>query len=148
MKRLSILIALLLFAAVAAPVTAAPKGDARASDVGKKLWNFNVLAKPNAWVEGDSTCTNSGSRIFFQQGSGNTLGTILWQLDPYANQDFNTTDCDGTSDGTGVVVANETINFWVTIKLVGAAPAKRADSAAARMCEVEVDGLKILRPCK
>jgi len=37
----------------------------------------------------------------------------------------------------------------VTIKLSGGAPAKRADAPAApRMCEVEVDGLKILRPCK
>jgi serine/threonine protein kinase len=36
----------------------------------------------------------------------------------------------------------------VTIRLAGAAPAKHTEAPAARMCEVEVDGLKILRPCK
>jgi serine/threonine-protein kinase len=36
----------------------------------------------------------------------------------------------------------------VTIKLAGAAPTRRAPAEAAQMCEVEVDGLKILRPCK
>jgi len=52
----------------------------------------------------------------------------------------------GALKGTAKVLAQR--DQKVTIKLVGAAPAKRADSAAGRMCEVEVDGLKILRPCK
>jgi hypothetical protein len=52
----------------------------------------------------------------------------------------------GALKGTAKVLAQR--DQKVTIKLVGAAPAKRADGAAARMCEVEVDGLKILRPCK
>jgi hypothetical protein len=36
----------------------------------------------------------------------------------------------------------------VNIKLAGASSVAAKNAAAARMCEVEVDGLKILRPCK
>jgi hypothetical protein len=117
-KRLSILFVLLLFA-VAAPVSAAPKGDARDPDVGKKLYQFNVIAVPNSWTADDTTCPNNGSRIFFQQSGSNTLGRIDWSLDPTASQDFNITDCNGTNDGTGAVTANELLNFYVMIKLVG-----------------------------
>ena len=118
MRRYSILFALFAFVfMVAAPASAAPKGDARDSDVGKKLWNFNVIATPNdSWAEDDTVCSNNGSRIFFEE---DTIGTIRWSLYPNANQDFNITDCDGTSDGTGAVAANESLRFWVMIKLVG-----------------------------
>lgn len=116
MRRALFLAALFMFA-VAAPVMAKPQGDARDSDVGKKLWNFNVIATPNgSWVEDDTACSNNGSRIFFEE---DTIGTIRWSLYPYANQDFNITDCDGTSDGTGAVAANESLSFYVMIKLVG-----------------------------
>ena len=120
MRRVSIFAALfaLLFV-VSAPVSAAPKGEARDPDVGKKLYQFNVLAKPNAWVADNTTCPNNGSRIFFQEDGDNTLGTLHWTLDPAANQDFNITDCNGTVDGDGDIVADESINFWVMIKLVG-----------------------------
>lgn len=117
MKRLSVLVALFVLALAVAPVSGAPKGDARDSDVGKKLWNFNVIATPNgSWAEDDSVCSNNGSRMFFEEDS---IGTIRWSLYPNANQDFNITDCDGTSDGTGAVAANESLRFWVMIKLVG-----------------------------
>jgi len=118
MRRVAILSALfvLLIAAVG-PAYAAPKGDARDSDVGKKLWNFNVIATPNGdWAEDDSVCSNNGSRMFFEE---DTIGTIRWSLYPNANQDFKITDCDGTSDGTGAVAANESLRFWVMVKLVG-----------------------------
>ena len=96
MRRVSIFAALfaLLFV-VSAPVSAAPKGEARDPDVGKKLYQFNVLAKPNAWVADNTTCPNNGSRIFFQEDGDNTLGTLHWTLDPAANQDFNITDATG-----------------------------------------------------
>ena len=98
MRRVAILSALfVLLVAAVGPAAAAPKGDARDSDVGKKLWNFNVLAKPNAWSQDDASCENNGSRIFFEQGNGNTLGEIRWHLDPTLNQDFNISDCDGVS---------------------------------------------------
>ena len=119
MKRLSIFVALFMLALIAAPAVAAPKGDARDSDVGKKLYSFTVHAKPNAWIADNSVCPNNGSRMFFRQGETGTLGTIHWYLDPAANQDFNITDCNGTVDGDGDVVADESINFWVMIKLVG-----------------------------
>jgi len=116
MRRAVLLAALFMFTMVA-PVAAKPQGDARDSDVGKKLWNFNVIATPNgSWAEDDSVCGNNGSRIFFEE---DTIGTIRWSLWPNANQDFNITDCDGTSDGTGAVAANESLRFYVMIKLVG-----------------------------
>jgi hypothetical protein len=119
-KRLSILIALFSLALIVSPAMAAPKGDARDSDVGKKLWNFNVLAKPNAWVASSTTCPNNGNRIFFKQGSnGSTLGTITWHFDPAANQSFNITDCNGTIDGDADVVVDESMQVYVMIKLVG-----------------------------
>ncbi|HWZ90877.1 MAG TPA: hypothetical protein VNW92_18575, partial [Polyangiaceae bacterium] len=54
----------------------------------------------------------------------------------------------GALKGSAKVLAQR--DQKVTIKLAAtAAPAKHADtSATPRMCEVEVDGLKILRPCK
>jgi hypothetical protein len=120
MRRVAMLSALFLLLATVVPATtAAPKGDARDPNVGKKLYQFNVLAKPNAWVADDTTCPNNGSRIFFQEDGDNTLGTLHWYLDPTANQDFNITDCNGTVDGDGTIVADESINFWVMIKLVG-----------------------------
>ena len=119
MKRLSILVAVFMLLLVVAPVAAAPKGDARDSDVGKKLWNFNVLAKPNAWVEDDASCSNNGNRIFFEQGNGSTLGTINWHFDPYANQAFNISDCDGTGDSDADVWVDESLQVYIMIKLVG-----------------------------
>jgi len=107
----------MLLLSVAAPVSAKPQGDARDPDVGKKLWNFNVIATPNGtWVEDDTVCGNNGNRIFFSDSNG---GTIRWALDPAAQHDFDITDCDGTSDRTAGVTANESISFWVMIKLVG-----------------------------
>src|SRR5450432_2557229 len=53
----------------------------------------------------------------------------------------------GALKGSAKVLAQR--DQKVTIKLGGAAPAKHTDSSGTpRMCEVEVDGLKILRPCK
>jgi len=53
----------------------------------------------------------------------------------------------GALKGTAKVLAQR--DQKVTIKLLGAGPAPKRDSGpSTRMCEVEVDGLKILRPCK
>ena len=51
----------------------------------------------------------------------------------------------GALKGTAKVLAQQ--DQKVTIKLSGAAPAA-PKPAAQRLCEVEVDGLKILRACK
>jgi serine/threonine-protein kinase len=52
----------------------------------------------------------------------------------------------GALKGSAKVLAQR--DQKVTIKLAGVPPAKRTEAPLARMCEVEVDGLKILRPCK
>ena len=52
----------------------------------------------------------------------------------------------GALKGSAKVLAQR--DQKVTIKLVGPSAAPPAKPAAARMCEVEVDGLKILRACK
>jgi len=52
----------------------------------------------------------------------------------------------GALKGTAKVLAQQ--DQKVTIKLSGAAPAAAPKPAAQRLCEVEVDGLKILRACK
>lgn len=115
-----ILVAMLVLAAVVAPVSAAPKGQARDSDVGKKLFQFNVIAVPQAdWTADDDVCPNNGSRMFFEYDGAGTLARINWSLDVGANPDFNITDCDGTYDGDGDIVANQSLRFWVMIKLVG-----------------------------
>lgn len=95
---------------------AAPPGVV---NLGQKLDQFNVIAKPGGW---DPTVGNNcnGSRIFFAEGSGgphNTLGTITWNLDPTV-PGFQITDCNGT-DGTATVTANESVNFAVVIKVMG-----------------------------
>ena len=52
----------------------------------------------------------------------------------------------GALKGTAKVLAQR--DQKVSIKLVGAAPAAAPKAAPERLCEVEVDGLKILRACK
>jgi hypothetical protein len=105
--------ALGLVALIAGPAAAAPKG---VTEAGKLLFKFNVLAKPNAWQDVGNAC--NGARIFFQQGNGGTLGTIHWTLDPTANN-FTITDCNGTLDGMASVVADESVDFIVVIRVLG-----------------------------
>jgi len=128
MRRLGFYVAVALALAVVSSATyvvAAPPGDSRDPDVGKKLFSFNVLAVPqNNWSQSDTTCTNSGHRIFFQRVSSGSIGSIQWTFDPAAPQDFKITDCDGTSDGTAAVLVNEQLSVFVMIRIVG----KKTDS--------------------
>lgn len=93
---------------------AKPPGETRDSDVGKKLWQFNILAIPASsnWEDSNASCR--GSRMFFDEGEN---GSIVWILDPEAHG-FEITDCDGT-DGAGAVVADESQRFYVLIRLLG-----------------------------
>jgi hypothetical protein len=117
-SRLFIL-SLVMILAVAVPVAAKPPGDSRDPDVGKQLYKFNVIAVPNdSWTDSE-TCENNGSRIFFERGNGSTIGTIKWELWPNLYTDFRISDCDATKDATAVVQANESIRFWVTVRLLG-----------------------------
>jgi hypothetical protein len=119
-------------------VAAAPPGDSRDSDVGKKLFSFNVLAVPqDNWSVNDTTCTNSGHRIFFHRVASGSIGTISWTLDPNASQNFKITDCDGTNDGTAAVLVNEQLSVYVMIRIVG----KKTDSLALTCAEIIEAGL-------
>ena len=95
---------------------AAPPG---VINLGKKLDQFNVIAKPGAW---DPTVGNfcNGARIFFAEdsgGPGNTLGRITWNLDQTVSG-FQITDCNGT-DGYATVTADEKVNFAVVLRVMG-----------------------------
>src|SRR5919109_4847971 len=97
---------------------AAPKGIDPAQ-VGKLLYNFNVIAVPNDWVADDSTCPNSGHRIFFRYVTSGSLGTILWTVDPAQQQDIEITDCDGTTDHEADIQVNGAGRFYVFARLLG-----------------------------
>src|SRR5438876_11096765 len=63
------IVALAALAAAFAVFGAAPAGanapGLTASDLGKKVANFNIILHPNSWDQSDTTCQNNGSRIFF-----------------------------------------------------------------------------------
>jgi len=97
---------------------AAPKGIDPA-EVGKLLYNFNVIAVPNEWVADDSTCPNSGHRMFFRRVASGFLGTILWTVDPTQSQRIEITDCDGTFDHETDIQVNGAGRFYVFARLLG-----------------------------
>jgi hypothetical protein len=127
------LAAALIILLTATSAIAAPPGDSRHSDVGKKLFSFNVLAVPqDNWSANDTTCSNSGHRIFFRRVQSGSIGSITWTLDPAAAQNFKITDCDGTSDGTGAVLVNEQLSVYVMIRVVG----KKSDSLTLTCADI------------
>lgn len=101
---------------------AKPKG-LRGDDVGKKLFNFNVLVYPGEWSQSDDVCNNNGNRVFFQSdGKGGDVGVIDWSLyETGGPTTFDITDCDGTTDGDVNVVVNQSIDIYVAVRLVGPA---------------------------
>ncbi len=111
----------MIFASTAIPAQAKPPGDTRDADVGKMLFKFNILAVPNSdWSADDTTCPNSGHRVFFERVDSGAIGTITWKLDPAATG-IKIVDCDGTADGTAVVEADEKVAFWVVLRVHGKA---------------------------
>jgi hypothetical protein len=140
MRRLNIgFLAALILAMImpASYANAAPGGDSRDIDVGRKLFNFNLLAVPqNNWKNSDTVCTNSGHRIFFRRVESGSIGSVAWTFDPKAPQNFKITDCDGTNDGTAAVLVNERLSVYVMIRIVG----KRTDSLTITCTEIFDDG--------
>jgi len=112
----AVLLAGMIF--TAGKALAAPKGIDPA-DVGKLLYNFNIIAVPNEWVADDSTCPNSGHRMFFRRVASGFLGTILWTVDPTQSQRIEITDCDGTTDHEADVQVNGAGRFYVFARLLG-----------------------------
>lgn len=110
---------LLVLALAASPAFAQPKGLKGDPEVGKKLWNFNVLVKPNGWTDLGNAC--NGNRIFFTEdaGAGGVIGTITWFLDPNAQQNFSLEDCNGTDGAATVRVDENQGNVLVAIRVLG-----------------------------
>ena len=119
--RVSVLVMAVLM--IGGTVGANPPGETRDPDVGKMLFKFNVIVRPNSWgsqpVDG---CDNSGHRIFFNETAG-TLGTITWLFNVGASPDFQITDCNGT-DGDATVIQDEGIRVWIAVRLHGPATAQ------------------------
>jgi hypothetical protein len=112
-------------------------------DVGKMLYKFNVLAVPQGdWSEDDAVCNNSGRRVFFQRTNSGPIGTITWQLDPAASG-FTLTDCDGTLDKTATVLADEELEFYVFVRVHGAAT-DTLDLRCEDVIDVGVDNLCLI----
>lgn len=87
--------------------------------VGKKLFSFNVIAKPGGWDPTVQQACN-GARIFFAEGNAGangTMGEIFWNLDPTVTG-FEITDCNAT-DGNATVTADENVNFAFFIRVQG-----------------------------
>jgi len=112
----AVLVACIIF--TSGKVVAAPKGIDPA-EVGQLLYNFNVIAIPNEWVTDDSTCSNSGHRIFFRRVDSGSLGTILWTVDPTQPQRIEIVDCDGTTDHDAAMQVNGAGRFYVFVRLLG-----------------------------
>jgi hypothetical protein len=115
MKRLLVAAsaACLLFTAP----TLAQKGIKGDPEIGKKLWSFNVLVRPNSWDDTGNAC--NGARIFYGSDSGGVGGTLMWTLNPDAAQNFRITDCNGTDGSAAVEVDENQGNVIVAIRVLG-----------------------------
>jgi hypothetical protein len=117
MKKLCIVASTVVMVLAATSAFAQPPG-LRDPEVGKKLWNFNVLVKPNGWVDTGNAC--NGARIFFDEDAGGGVnGTITWVLDPNAQQHFRIVDCNGTDGAASVLVDENQGNVIVAIRVLG-----------------------------
>ena len=117
MKKLCVVASMLVVLLAATSAFAQPPG-LRDPEVGKKLWNFNVLVKPNGWIDTGNAC--NGARILFDEDPGGGVsGTILWVLDPNAQRNFRITDCNGTDGAASVLVDENQGNVIVAIRVLG-----------------------------
>ncbi len=148
MRKAWVIVFLVVLATVLGGTASAnPPGDARDPDVGKLLYNFNLVAVPqDDWVTDDAVCTNSGHRIFFERVPSGPLGTILWTLD-LAASGFRITDCDATSDKEANILVDEEVEFWVMIRVLGA-KTDSLDLTCTDVIDVGVDDLCILNGVK
>jgi hypothetical protein len=94
------------------------KGDPEA---GKMLNKFNVILLPEGSNWGQSNASCNGSRIFFQESNGNTMGNIEWDFTPGAQRDFVVSDCDGTDDRLAVIDVDGAYEILVYVRVHGKA---------------------------
>jgi hypothetical protein len=133
--------------AAAAPAVApvAPSAAAAASAEPAKSAEVATTVAPTSAIRLDVSSDPTGATLSKNgfQVCDSTPCEVL--ATPNETLEFEATK--GALKGSAKVLAQR--DQKVTIKLGGgAAPVKHADTGAPRMCEVDVDGLKILRPCK
>jgi hypothetical protein len=117
MRKLCVVASTLALVLASTELFANPTG-LRDPQVGKKLWSFNVIVKPNGWTDLGNAC--NGARIFFDtQPHGGLNSTITWVLDPNAQQNFQIVDCNGTDGAASVLVDENQGNVIVAIRVVG-----------------------------
>lgn len=126
-----VLLAASLVIVTAGSAFAQPPGLKGDPEVGKLLWVFNVLVRPNGWSDVGNAC--NGARIFYTEdaGAGGVIGTLTWLLDPNASQDFQIVDCNGTDGAASVRVDENLGNVLVAIRVLG-----RKTSQLKFTCEV------------
>ena len=118
MKKLCVIASTFAIGLAATTSAFAEPPATRDPELGKKLWNFNVLVKPNGWVDTGNAC--NGARIFFdEEAGGGVSGTITWVLDPNAQQAFQIVDCNGTDGAASVKVDEDQGNVVVAIRVLG-----------------------------
>jgi hypothetical protein len=105
---LGIAIALL----IAGPVSANPPG---VTSGGKKLANFNLIMHPHTWDDLGNSC--NGSRIFYAQDS--PTWTLEWDFIPDLNPSFQISDCNATSDGSGVISEDAGVPVDIYLRVLG-----------------------------
>jgi hypothetical protein len=98
---------------LAGPGAANPPGI---TNVGKKIANFNLIMHPHSWDNLGNAC--NGSRIFFAQDT--PQWTLTWNFIPdLQGSSFQITDCNATSDGSGVIAEDAGIPVYIFVRVVG-----------------------------
>jgi len=121
MKKMYVMASALAVMLTATSAFAQPPGLKGDPEVGKKLWSFNVLVRPNGWVDVDAGNACNGARIFFTEtaGAGGVAGTLTWLLGPHTQQNFQILDCNGTDGAASVLVPDNQGNVLVAIRVLG-----------------------------
>jgi len=97
----------------ASPAGANPPGVTPGA---KKLFNFNIIMHPHSWDALVNAC--NGNRIFFAADSA--PWTIQWNFDVgLSGPSFQITDCNGTSDGSGVIDEDAGIPVSIYSRVLG-----------------------------
>jgi hypothetical protein len=115
-KRHLVALAALAAALAVFGVTSASANPPGVTPGAKKLFNFNIIMHPHSWDNLGNAC--NGNRIFFAQDSA--PWTVEWDFVPdLSGASFQLTDCNGTSDGSGVVQEDAGIPVSIYLRVLG-----------------------------
>jgi serine/threonine protein kinase len=138
----------LLVAKPGTMVAAAPSPAATASAEAAKSAEVTAIVAPTSAIRLDVSSDPTGATL--SKNGFQVCDATPCEVLAAPNETLEFEASKGALRGSAKVLAQR--DQKVTIKLTGqsSAPAKHAPNAPVvpRMCEVEVDGLKILRPCK